>query len=90
MAEGMQLADKIPFQFNLDLLKGISFTKGCYLGQELISRAYHTGIVRKRIFPFLLNDPKSTLPVDSILKNSEGKLLGKVVYSNNHVGLALL
>lgn len=54
LGQGSQLTEKIPFQYNLDLLKGISFTKGCYIGQELISRAYHTGIVRKRIFPFIL------------------------------------
>ena len=31
--EGPSIIDKIPFQFNLDLLNGISFNKGCYLGQ---------------------------------------------------------
>jgi folate-binding Fe-S cluster repair protein YgfZ len=33
IAEGPKIVDKIPFQFNLDLLKGISFTKGSYIGQ---------------------------------------------------------
>jgi folate-binding protein YgfZ len=36
---------------NLDLLNGISFTKGCYLGQELTARLHHRGLVKKRIFP---------------------------------------
>lgn len=54
VASGPPLVDKIPFQYNLDLLNGISFKKGCYLGQELISRAFHTGIVRRRVFPYHL------------------------------------
>ena len=90
ITEGQQLADKIPFQYNIDLLKGISFTKGCYLGQELISRSYHTGIVRKRVFPFNLEDQDSMLAVDTILKGSSGKILGKVIHSQGPVGLALL
>jgi folate-binding protein YgfZ len=27
------LTDKLPFQFNFDILKAINFKKGCYLGQ---------------------------------------------------------
>lgn len=29
----------------------VDFRKGCYVGQELTVRTYHTGVVRKRIFP---------------------------------------
>lgn len=38
-----------PFEGNLDLLNAISFTKGCYLGQELISRIHHRGLIKKRL-----------------------------------------
>lgn len=48
---------KLPFQFNFDLLNAISFKKGCYLGQEIVSRSYFTGIVRRRVFPFLVDNP---------------------------------
>jgi folate-binding Fe-S cluster repair protein YgfZ len=33
---------------------GVDFTKGCYVGQELTSRTYHTGIIRKRLLPLSL------------------------------------
>lgn len=42
--------------FNSDLFNGFSFNKGCYLGQEIVARAYHTGIVRRRVFPYVLED----------------------------------
>ncbi|EGG24872.1 putative mitochondrial transferase [Cavenderia fasciculata] len=41
----------IPLEYNFDLLNGVDFHKGCYLGQELTSRTHYTGLIRKRIFP---------------------------------------
>ena len=41
----------VPLEYNLDGLRGISFTKGCYVGQELIARAHFRGVVRKRLMP---------------------------------------
>jgi folate-binding protein YgfZ len=36
---------------NLDYLNGVSFTKGCYVGQEITARMKHRGKVRKRLLP---------------------------------------
>lgn len=41
LGEGHELTEKIPLEMNLDLLNYISFTKGCYVGQELIARTKH-------------------------------------------------
>lgn len=40
-----------PLESNADFLHGVSFQKGCYLGQELTARTYHTGVIRKRLLP---------------------------------------
>jgi len=37
---------------NLDVLGGISFTKGCYTGQEVIARAHYRGRVKRRLQRF--------------------------------------
>ncbi len=37
---------------NLDLLEAISFTKGCYTGQEVIARAHYRGRVKRRLQRF--------------------------------------
>ncbi len=34
-----------------DQLGGVSFSKGCYVGQEIVSRMEHRGTARKRIVP---------------------------------------
>jgi len=41
--------DAFPHDVNMDLLNGVDFEKGCYVGQEVVSRMKHRGGVRKRI-----------------------------------------
>ncbi|KAI8986536.1 hypothetical protein BDB01DRAFT_785961 [Pilobolus umbonatus] len=41
----------LPLESNFDYMNGVDFRKGCYVGQELTIRTYHTGVVRKRIVP---------------------------------------
>jgi tRNA-modifying protein YgfZ len=41
--------DAYPHEANFDLLHGVSFTKGCYVGQEVVARMQNKTIVRKRV-----------------------------------------
>lgn len=41
--------DAFLHEANIDLCHGVSFEKGCYVGQEIVSRMEHRGTVRKRI-----------------------------------------
>lgn len=41
--------DAFPHEANLDLLHGVSFSKGCFVGQEVVSRMQHRSTARKRI-----------------------------------------
>lgn len=38
----------------------VDFRKGCYVGQELTVRTYHTGVIRKRILPVALSTTSAT------------------------------
>ena len=40
-----------PHEANLDQFGGVNFTKGCYVGQEVVSRMQHRGTARSRILP---------------------------------------
>jgi len=40
----------IPQMLNLDHLEGISFTKGCYTGQEVVARVQHRGKIKQRMY----------------------------------------
>lgn len=50
--------DAIPLEYNLAGLNAISFDKGCYVGQELIARTYHRGVIRKRLLPLQFLDDR--------------------------------
>jgi folate-binding protein YgfZ len=42
---------------NLDCIDAISFTKGCYTGQEVIARAHYRGRIKRRLQRFLSRSP---------------------------------
>ena len=46
--------DIFPHDADMDLIHGLDFKKGCYVGQEVVSRMEHRGGVRKRILPVIL------------------------------------
>ena len=46
-----QFGDTFPHEANMDLLHGVEFEKGCFIGQEVVSRMQHRATVRKRIVP---------------------------------------
>ena len=81
-------------QLLTDYLHGVSFHKGCYLGQELTARTHHTGVIRKRILPLRLTED---LP-DSVTNKLEdhdvvtdtGKKVGKLKRVEGRLGLGLL
>ncbi|KAK0314519.1 ccr4 associated factor [Friedmanniomyces endolithicus] len=54
--------ESLPMNYNLDIMGGIDFKKGCYLGQELTIRTHHTGVVRRRVLPVLLYPPGASAP----------------------------
>jgi folate-binding protein YgfZ len=41
--------DAYPHEADFDLLNGVSFTKGCYVGQEIVARMQNKTVVRKRV-----------------------------------------
>lgn len=43
------LGDAFPHDVNLDQTGGVSFRKGCFVGQEVVSRMQHRGTARRRI-----------------------------------------
>ncbi|CAG9821334.1 unnamed protein product [Phaedon cochleariae] len=78
-----------PLECNCDYLHGVSFHKGCYIGQELTARTHHTGIIRKRLMPLFFSKIPSILPKDNNILQESTKL-GKLRGTEDDLGLALL
>jgi folate-binding protein YgfZ len=49
-----ELGNQFPLNMHLHYLNGVSFSKGCYIGQELTQRTFHTGVIRRMALPFIL------------------------------------
>jgi hypothetical protein len=58
-----------------DLLNGVSFTKGCYVGQENTARMHHRDRVRRRIVPMRLAGGVG----DGVLRDEAGRSVGNVL-----------
>lgn len=63
--------DAFPHETDMDQLGGVDFTKGCYIGQEVVSRVEHRGSARTRIVPVAYDGfaPEAGTPVTAGEKN---------------------
>lgn len=79
--------DAFPHEAGMDRLHGLDFHKGCYVGQEVVSRMQHRGTVRNRIFRvgFVGQAPG---PFTEI--RAGDKLLGRMGSAAGEIGLAML
>ncbi|GAA3839044.1 folate-binding protein YgfZ [[Pseudomonas] carboxydohydrogena] len=78
--------DAFPHDTNMDRLHGVDFDKGCYIGQEVVSRMQHRGTARTRIVRIGLGDAIAAgTPV-----TAGDKTLGTLGSSAGDRGLALL
>ncbi len=73
-------------EMRFDDLNGISWTKGCYMGQEITARMKHRKIVKKQIFKVLI-DFKNNLKNDITL---EEKVVGQLKSHNSTDGICFL
>lgn len=69
-----------PHAVNLDLVHGVSFSKGCYTGQEVVSRIEHIGKTNRRTVLLAVNESLCLAP-GSDLTNPSGEVIATVLYS---------
>lgn len=81
------LGDTFPHEAAYDLLDGVDFQKGCYVGQEVISRMAHRGTTRKRIVVVRGDQP---LPDAGAVIKTEGSMIGVLGSQHERDGLALV
>ena len=77
----------LALETGLDLLNGVSFTKGCYVGQEVTTRMHTRKLVKKRIVPVAIEGPAPVPGSPIMLGAAEA---GEMRAIQNGVGLALL
>ncbi len=68
-------------------LNGIAFNKGCYIGQEVVTRSKYRGLVKKRLVPVVIDGP---VPTPGTLLFLDNQKAGEMRSSIESIGLALI
>lgn len=70
----------VPQTANLDLVEGISFTKGCYPGQEIVARVHYLGKLKQRMIRAHVEAHTAPAPGDPVYAaDPAGQAVGRVV-----------
>lgn len=80
--------DAYPHDTLMDQLSGVDFAKGCYVGQEVVSRMQHRGTARTRIVP--VSYEGGFAPVEGVEVVAGGKSIGRAGSQYQGSGLAML
>jgi folate-binding protein YgfZ len=81
------LQDAFPHDVLLDRNGGLSFRKGCYVGQEVVSRMQHRGTARRRVMTVRA---ETALPAPGTAITAAGKTIGTLGSVAGVSGLAIL
>ncbi|MGA1561628.1 MAG: YgfZ/GcvT domain-containing protein [Gammaproteobacteria bacterium] len=71
----------VPQMLNFEVLNGVSFTKGCYPGQEVVARMQYLGTLKRRMFPILFKTDAVVTPGTELHSpgSKSGQGAGKIV-----------
>jgi hypothetical protein len=78
--------DAFPHDACFDLLNGVSFKKGCFVGQEVVSRMEHRGTARTRVLAVSAGQP---LPQGGADIMADGFAVGRLGSAAGSRGVAL-
>jgi len=62
----------LPQMLNLDLIGGVSFSKGCYVGQEIVARSQHLGRIKRRMLRYVG-------PADAVMQPAQALFSGETL-----------
>jgi folate-binding protein YgfZ len=79
--------DAFPHETNMDRLHGVDFDKGCYVGQEVVSRMQHRGTARTRTVRVMVDGPA---PEPGAVLLAGDKPVGTMGSTSGGNGLALV
>jgi folate-binding protein YgfZ len=81
------LSEAFPHDVSLDQNRGVDFRKGCYVGQEVVSRMQHRGTARRRV---VIVETEGTLPATGTAIEAGGKPIGTLGTVSGGKALAIV
>lgn len=83
----MAAEQSVLLEAGFDELAGVSWSKGCYMGQELTARTKYRGLLKRRLVPVAVEGP---LPPQGTPVLLDGKEVGEMRSGREGLGIALL
>ena len=83
----MRIEKSTLLESGFDELNGVSFNKGCYIGQELTARTKHRGLIKRRLVPIQL---KTSQPFEGMTIEQENKEIGEVRSFQGNWAMAMI
>jgi folate-binding protein YgfZ len=77
-----------PHEANYDQFGSVDFSKGCYVGQEVVSRMQHRGTARSRVVPVTTGEPALPQPGTDVMAG--GRRIGSIIAAAGASGLAVV
>lgn len=66
---------------SLDLIGGVDFDKGCYIGQEIVIRAHHRGAIKKRLYVVVGEGRTPAAGAELTSPLHGGQVVGNILYA---------
>ncbi|BAN69317.1 CAF17-like 4Fe-4S cluster assembly/insertion protein YgfZ [endosymbiont of unidentified scaly snail isolate Monju] len=73
----------VPQMTNLHAIEGVSFTKGCYTGQEIVARMHYLGKLKRRMYRVRIDSTHQPEPGEALFSphSGSGQGAGRIVSS---------
>ncbi|MBR0658570.1 CAF17-like 4Fe-4S cluster assembly/insertion protein YgfZ [Neoroseomonas oryzicola] len=84
----MEREKSVLLEAGFDELHGVSWSKGCYMGQELTARTRYRGLIKRRLVPVAVEGPLP--PRGTIVTDPAGAEVGEMRSGRDGTGIALL
>jgi len=76
----------VPQMVNMDLINGVSFTKGCYTGQEIVARMHYLGKLKKRCYKVFIDSEDKPAAGDKLFAENAraGQNTGMIIQAEKN------
>jgi tRNA-modifying protein YgfZ len=86
----MVFEKSIPIEFGADEMRAIDYQKGCYIGQEVISRAKYQGVIRKKIYKLDFGTEIALISQGAVITDLDGNKIGIMCSCHGKIAIAQL
>ena len=86
----LEYEKSIPIEYGADNFNAINYKKGCYIGQEVISRVKYQGVIRKKIYKLNFSTKIQLISKGDVVTDLDGNKIGIICSCYENIAIAQL